>query len=449
MLIDPKHFSAPLFKKAQMTVRSLRSAGHVAFMVGGCVRDMLYRRDIEEFDIATSATPEEIRQLFPRTVAVGESFGVMIVLEEDNSFEVATFRKDLRYKDGRHPESVLYGADEREDVERRDFTINGLLMDPESKEIIDYVGGRQDLKNQIVRTIGDPEKRFGEDRLRMMRAVRFAAYMDFEIEARTFETIKENSQFIKEVSAERIRDELVKILTRANSGRGLALLRETGILTHVLPEVEAMTGVEQPPEFHPEGDVFIHTRISLEKLEENVPYRSDELTIGMLLHDVGKPPTFEISDRIRFNSHDTVGASIAERICRRLRFSNKQVERISELVRHHMKFQYVFAMRKSTLKKFMAMPHFDEHLALHLADCLASHEKTDAYDFVKLKLKEFGTGEIKPAPLITGHDLIAMGFEPGPLFSEILTAVEIEQLESRLVNKEAAVEFVKGKYSIS
>ncbi len=449
MPIDPNYFSEPLFKKARSVVRSLKDAGHSAFIVGGCVRNMLLGTGAGEFDITTSATPREVCGLFERTVAVGESFGVVIVLDGDDSFEVATFRTDFNYKDGRHPERVSFGKDEREDVKRRDLTINGLLFDPESKEVFDYVDGRRDIENKIIRTIGDPGKRFAEDRLRMMRAVRFAAETGFEIEARTFGMVKENSKFINDVSAERIRDELVKTLTRANSARGLGLLRETGLLARVLPETEAMAGVEQPPEFHPEGDVFIHTQMVLDKLEQNAPQRSAELAVGALLHDVGKPPTFEKSDRIRFNGHDRVGAAMAKTICRRLRFSNRQIERISELVRHHLKFKDVFRMRESTLKRFFAMPYFDEHLALHLADCLASHGMTDAYEFARTKMEEFGEEEIKPVPLINGHDLIEMGFHPGPVFSEILGEVEEAQLENRLRSREEeAVEFVKEKYEV-
>ncbi len=444
--IDPKHFTTPLFKKAQGVVRSLKKAGHSAFMVGGCVRNMLCGLEAGDFDITTSAAPEQARKIFPHSVAVGESFGVVIVTDGKDSFEVATFRKDFNYKDGRHPETVLFGNSEKDDVERRDFTINGLLLEPETREIFDYVDGRGDLRKKIIRTIGDPGRRFAEDRLRMLRAVRFAAGLGFEIEKRTFEAIVENSSFIEDVSAERIRDEIVKILTRPNCGQGLGLLRKTGLLAFILPEADAMAGVEQPPEFHPEGDVFVHTRMVLEKLEENTPGRSCELAVAALLHDVGKPPTFERSDRIRFNGHDRVGAAMAKKICRRLKFSNKQIERISELVRHHLKFKDVKKMRQSTLKRFLGMPYFEEHLALHLADCLASHGMTDAFEFTKAKIEEFGEEEIKPAPLLNGRDLIKMGFEPGPQFKTILSEVEEAQLETRLQTKKEAARFVKEKW---
>ncbi len=447
MTIQKRHLSKPLFLKAQSVARVLKDAGHSAFLVGGCVRNMLCGREAGDFDLTTSATPQEVKKIFPRTVAVGENFGVMIVLEGDDSFEVATFRKDFDYPDGRHPQRVEYGTDEKEDVKRRDFTINGLLLDPESKKVFDYVDGIADIKKKVVRTIGDSGLRFAEDKLRMLRAARFAADMGFEIEKQTFETIKNRADSITEVSAERIREEIVKILTRSNPGRGLELLAQTGLLARILPEVQKMAGVEQPPEFHPEGDVFVHTCLVLDKLEENTPDRSGELAVAALLHDVGKPPTFERSDRIRFNGHDRVGAAMAKTICHNLRFSNKSAERISELVLHHLKFKDVFNMRESTLKRFLGMPYFDEHLALHFADCQASHGLTDAYEFAKAKFEEFGKEEIKPALLVNGKDLIKMGFKPGPLFTEILSEVEEEQLENRLKSKEDAVEFVKGKWN--
>lgn len=405
-----------------------------------------------EFDITTSATPDEVKKIFTRTYAVGESFGVVVVLSGGGSFEVATFRKDLDYRDGRHPEAVEYGTSEKEDVERRDFTINALLFDPDENAVFDYTGGLADIEAKVVRTVGDAEKRFSEDRLRLLRAVRFAADMGFEIEEKTLEAVKANAGAISEVSAERVREEIAKLLTRRNGGRGITLMKETGLLERALPEAAAMAGVEQPPEFHPEGDVFVHTVAVLDRLEENTPERSTELAYAALLHDIGKPPTFEPATeggRIRFNGHDRVGAEMSKKICRRLRFSNKQTERICELVRHHLKFKDIFKMRESTLKRFLAMPYFDEHLALHLADCLGSHGMTDAYEFAKEKLEQFGEEEIKPAPLITGKDLIKMGYKPSPLFSEILSEVEEAQLENKLKTKEDAQSFVEGKYPLS
>ena len=445
--IDLSRLSEPLFEAARGVARSLRGAGHEAFFVGGCVRNALCGLPAGEFDITTSATPDEVTELFRRTYGVGRSFGVIVVLEGGGEFEVATYRADMGYRDGRHPEKVRYSKSAREDVERRDFTINGLLLDPETGEIFDYADGLGDLKNKVIRTIGEPVERFSEDHLRMLRAARFAANLGFEIEGKTFEAIRENCGMINTVSPERTREEMVKMLTRGNSGRGLGLLRETGLLAHTLPEADAMAGVAQPPEFHPEGDVFVHTQLVLERLEEHTPERSPELAVAALLHDIGKPPTFELpegdNDRIRFNGHDRVGAAMAKKVCRRLRFSNKQTERICELVRHHLKFKDVFNMRQSTLKRFLGMPYFEEHLALHQADCLASHGMMDAYEFAKAKLEEFGEEEIKPVPLITGKDLIEMGLEPGPVFSKILSRVEEAQMENRIQTKSEALELAK------
>lgn len=445
--IDLSLLPEPLFEAARAVVRSLRDAGHEAFFVGGCVRNALCGLPAGEFDITTSATPDEVTELFRRTYGVGRSFGVIVVREGGGVFEVATYRADMGYKDGRRPEAVRYSKSAREDVERRDFTVNGLLLDPETGEVFDYAGGVADLKNKVVRTIGEPLERFSEDHLRMLRAARFAANLGFEIEGKTFEAIRENCEMISSVSPERTREEIVKMLTRPNSGRGLGLLRETGLLARILPEADAMAGVAQPPEFHPEGDVFVHTQLVLDRLEEHTPGRSPELAVGALLHDIGKPPTFEApdgeGDRIRFNGHDRVGAAMAKKVCRRLRFSNRQTERICELVRHHLKFKDIFKMRESTLKRFLGMPYFEEHLALHQADCLASHGLTDAYEFAKAKLEEFGEEEIKPAPLITGTDLIEMGLTPGPVFSKLLSQVEEAQMENRVKTRSEALELVK------
>lgn len=445
--LDLSRLSSPLFEAAGTVARALRRAGHEAYFVGGCVRNALCGLPAGEFDITTSATPGEVEKLFRRTHGVGRSFGVIVVLEGGGEFEVATYRADMEYKDGRRPEAVRYSKSAREDVERRDFTVNGLLLDPETGGVFDYVNGLADLKNKIIRTIGEPEERFSEDRLRMLRAARFAANMGFEIEAGTFEAIRKNCGGIDTVSPERTREEIVKMLTRPGGGNALGLLRETGLLARILPEADAMAGVAQPPEFHPEGDVFVHTRLVLDRLEEHSPERSPELAVGALLHDIGKPPTFEPpggeGGRIRFNGHDRIGAAMAKKVCRRLRFSNRQTERICELVRHHLKFKDIFNMRQSTLKRFLGMPYFEEHLALHRADCLASHGLLDAYEFAKAKLEEFGEEEIKPAPLITGNDLIKMGLEPGPVFSTLLSQVEEAQMENRVKTRGEALEFVK------
>ena len=441
-------FEKKNFAGALEIVKTLGEKGHEAFFVGGCVRDALLGVECDEIDIATSATPEEIQRAFAKTVAVGESFGVVLVIKGEMKFEVATFRRESSYGDGRHPERVDYTKSPEEDVRRRDFTINGMLYDPVSKELYDYVEGLGDLERGLVRTIGDPEKRFGEDRLRMMRAVRFASCLDFELDGAALSAIRSEAAAISVVSGERIREELVKTLTRRNPGNGLKLLSSSGLLEHFLPEVECMHGVRQPPQFHPEGDVFEHTCLVMDMLYGNTEgFYSEELAVAALLHDVGKPPTYSESDRIRFNGHDRVGAKMSEGICRRLRFSKKQIKRISELILEHLKFKDVFNMRESTLKRFLSLPYFEEHMQMHLADCMASHGQTDAYDFIREKMEEYGREEIKPPPLLNGRDLIDLGYSPGPVFSEILGKVEELQLENKLSSKEEAIEFVLKHYS--
>ena len=440
-------FEKKNFAGALEIVKTLGEKGHEAFFVGGCVRDALLGVECNEIDIATSATPEQIQRTFAKTVAVGESFGVVLVIKEDMKFEVATFRKESSYGDGRHPEHVDYTKSAEEDVRRRDFTVNGMLYDPVSGELYDYVEGLGDLERRIVRAIGDPEERFGEDRLRMMRAVRFASCLDFELDGAALSAIRNEASAISVVSGERIREELVKILTRRNPGNGLRLLSSSGLLEHFLPEVECMHGVRQPPQFHPEGDVFEHTCLVMDMLCGNTDGRySEELAVAALLHDVGKPPTYSESDRIRFNGHDRVGAKMSEDICRRLRFSKKQIKRISELILEHLKFKDVFNMRESTLKRFLSLPYFEEHMQMHLADCMASHGQTDAYNFIREKMEEYGREEIKPPPLLSGRDLIDLGYSPGPVFSKILGRVEELQLENRLVSKEEALDFVLKNY---
>jgi len=444
-----KPFPSELLDFAREVVVELRNAGHKAFCVGGCARDTLLGIEPKEYDITTSATPEQVAEIFPHTVPIGVSFGVILVITGKYQFEVATFRKDQSYSDGRHPDEVIYSSQEQEDVLRRDFTINGMLYDPVSEEVIDYVGGIEDLNKKIVQTIGDPYERFNEDKLRMMRAIRFSSRYNFELDLDTFRAIEKLAADITQVSSERIRDEITKIITQSNPGHGLNMLSVSGLLKYILPDVEIMRGVEQPPEFHPEGDVFIHTCLVLDKLYENQGgVVSPELAIGALLHDVGKPPTFSISDRIRFNGHDKLGADMSKRICRDLKFSNKQIELIYELIRDHLKFKDVFNMKKSTLKRFIGMPHFEEHMALHLADCQASHGLTAAYEFVMEKYNDFEEEEIKPAPLISGRDLIEMGYKPGPLFSEILNFIEEAQLEGDISNTEDARKAVLDTYPV-
>jgi len=442
-----KPFPSELLDFAREVVIELRNEGHKAYCVGGCARDTLLGIEPKEYDITTSATPEEVADIFPHTVPIGASFGVMLVISGKYQFEVATFRKDQSYSDGRHPDSVIYSSQEQEDVLRRDFTINGMLYDPLEEEVIDYVDGITDINNKLVRTIGDPYERFKEDKLRMMRAIRFSSRYQFELDLETFAAIEKLAADITQVSSERIRDEIIKIVSQNNPGHGLRMLSLSGLLKYVLPEVEIMNGVEQPPEFHPEGDVFIHTCLVLDKLYENQNGAvSPELAIGALLHDVGKPPTFSVSDRIRFNGHDKLGAEMSKKICRDLKFSNKQIEIIYALIRDHLKFKDVFKMKKSTLKKFIGMPHFEEHMALHLADCQASHGLTTAYEFIMEKYNEFEEEEIKPTPLISGSELIEMGYKPGPLFTEILSFVEEAQLEGDINTEEEAKKAVIKTY---
>jgi len=444
-----KPFPSELLDFAIEVIVELRNAGHKAFCVGGCARDTLLGIEPKEYDITTSATPEEVSEIFPHTVPIGVSFGVILVIAGKYQFEVATFRKDQSYSDGRHPDKVIYSSEEQEDVLRRDFTINGMLYDPLAEEVIDYVDGLADINTKIVRTIGNSYERFNEDKLRMMRAIRFSSRYNFELDLDTFRAIEKLAADITQVSSERIRDEIIKIVSQSNPGHGLKMLSVGGLLKYILPDVEIMNGVEQPPEFHPEGDVFIHTCLVLDKLYENEDgIVSPELAMGALLHDVGKPPTFSVSDRIRFNGHDKLGAEMSKRICRELKFSNKQIEIIYALIKDHLKFKDVFNMKKSTLKRFIGMPHFEEHMALHLADCQASHGLMAAYDFIMEKYNDFEDEEIKPAPLLSGNELIEMGYKPGPLFSDILNFIEEAQLEGDLNNAEDARKAVLETYPV-
>ena len=429
------------------------------------MRDLLLGREPADYDVATDATPAEVMRIFPRTWAVGAQFGVVLVPVEDEQqvlraqitrpqddnvkevVEVATFRSDGLYTDGRHPDQVTYTRDPKEDVQRRDFTINGLLLDPLSNQVLDYVGGRADLKSGIIRTIGQPERRFAEDKLRMLRAVRFAARFGYEIDPATFEAIVNLRSKIHQVSRERMRDELVKMLTEGHARRAFELLDKTGLLKEVLPEVDRMHGVAQPPQFHPEGDVWVHTLLLLAGLPEKV---SPSLAMGALLHDVGKPPTFRVApDRIRFDGHVEVGVKMTEEICHRLRFSNQDSEQIAALVANHMRFADIQQMKPSTLKRFFRLPRFDEHLELHRLDCLASHGDLTLYNFAREKLAETPPEQIRPKPLLTGDDLIAMGYAPGPKFKQILSAVEDAQLEGRLEDPEQARQFVRNEFPAS
>jgi poly(A) polymerase len=426
---------------------TLRRGGFQALLVGGCVRDLLLGREPADYDVTTNATPEQVMALFPESVTVGAQFGVILIPHDELKVEVATFRSDVGYSDGRHPDSVVYSKTPQEDVQRRDFTINGLLMRHDSGEVLDYVGGQTDLKAQVIRAIGEPDRRFTEDKLRMMRAVRFAARLGFEIEAETFRAIRRHVAEIHQVSPERLREELTKILTEGAARQAFELLDETWLLQQVLPEIGAMKGVEQPPQFHPEGDVWIHTLMMLNGLPKDA---SPTLAWGVLLHDVGKPPTFqsaaETGDRIRFNNHVEVGVRMAEAICERLRFSNEDTEQILALVDNHMKFGAVLGMRASTLKKFVRLPRFEEHLALHRLDCLSSHLQLESYEFVRRFIDITPPEQVRPERLLTGNDLLAMGFRPGPVFSQILRALEDAQLEGQVRTHEEAEKFVLSEF---
>src|SRR5438067_13005318 len=434
-------------KTARDVVTRLRESGHVAYFAGGCVRDIVRGETPKDFDIATDANPEAVQKLFPHTYAVGAHFGVILVVENGFQFEVATFRADDVYVDGRRPRAVHFSSPE-EDAKRRDFTINGMFYDPVAEKVIDFVGGRADIEAKLVRAIGDAAQRFAEDRLRMLRAVRFATVLDYKIDDQTWEALVAKAVSINEISAERIREELVRIFLSPNRVHGWDLLDSSGLMRAILPEVDAMKGCAQPEQFHPEGDVFQHTRLMLQFLPEKV---SVPLVFSVLLHDVAKPRTATVDEtgRIRFNAHDRIGAEMTEQIMERLRFSRAEIDATVEMVRQHMVFKDVPNMRVAKLKRFMARPTFTEELELHRVDCESSHRMLDNYEFLQRKQEEFANEPIIPPPLVRGDDLIALGMKPGPAFGEILEAVETRQLEGGLKNREEAVEWVKREYLIS
>jgi poly(A) polymerase len=424
-----------------------QNAGFQAYLVGGCVRDLLLQREPADYDVATSARPEQVLEIFPDGITVGAHFGVILVAQDGIKVEVATFRCDLGYSDGRHPDQVTYADTPQEDVQRRDFTVNGLLMRHNTGEILDYVDGQKDLHAGIIRAIGEPDRRFAEDKLRMLRAVRFAARFGYEIEPTTFSAIRKHAREIGQVSAERIRDELTKILTEGAARNGFELLDLCWLLPLILPEISAMKGVEQPPQYHPEGDVWTHTLMMLEGLAAG---GSATLAWGVLLHDVGKPATFrsakETGDRIRFDGHVEVGMAIARKILGRLRFSNGDTEQILSLVEHHMRFKDVQRMRPATLKRFVRLPRFDEHLALHRLDCLSSNRHLEAYEFVSEFIANTPAEAVRPAKLIDGGDLLKMGFKAGPTIGKALSAVEEAQLNGELGSREQAIAYVERHF---
>jgi poly(A) polymerase len=478
----PRSVHSPKYRAALAIVHTLRGAGHQAFFAGGCVRDLLLDDDPKDFDVATSALPDQVSALFPRTQQVGAHFGVILVLSDADkvlsdadkhqpatenanapepaaplAVEVATFRHDGVYSDGRRPDSVRYSTDPLEDVQRRDFTINGMLLDPVLYQstgdlrasIIDHVGGRADLADRILRAIGDPATRFAEDKLRMLRAVRFAARLDFTIDPATLAAIRAHADTVLQVSRERIREELTRMLTDGSARRAFELLAESGLLEHVLPEAVRLQGVAQPPQFHPEGDVWIHTLLLLEKLKPGV---SPTLAWGALLHDIGKPATYQPpdpsipGDRIRFNGHVEVGARIAEVILERLRFSREDIDQIVALVKNHMRFADILSMRESTLKRFFRLPRFEDHLELHWMDCMSSHGDLRLYDFARQHYMSSTPEKIRPRLLITGRDLIAAGYRPGTQFKQMLEAAEDAQLENLVASRTEAMKLLRERF---
>ena len=424
-------------------IGKLQEKGHIAYLAGGCVRDMLRGETPKDYDIATSALPEEITSIFTKTREVGVHFGVVIVIVNNQAFDVATFRNDGSYKDGRHPEEVTFSTPQ-DDTARRDFTVNGIFFDPISEKYIDFVEGKSDIDKKVIRAIGEPNLRFQEDHLRLLRAIRFAARFDYEIEAETWNSIKSNVSGISKISKERIRDELTKILLNENRVLGFDLLVESGLMEHIIPEILQLKGCEQPPQFHPEGDVFVHTRLMLSLLKD-AP--SIELVLSVLLHDIGKPATYsfdEEADRIRFNGHDKLGAEMSEQILRDLKFSNSIIEDVVQMVANHMTFKDVQKMRQSKLKRFMSRSTFNDEIELHRVDCLGSWGGLDNYDFLNKKMVEFANEPIIPQPLLTGKDLIELGWSPGPDLGQTLNSVQDMQLEGKLNSKDEALDWVKS-----
>src|SRR5438132_8683499 len=432
---------------ARRVARRLRESGHIAYFAGGCVRDMVRGLTPKDYDIATDARPEAVQNLFARTCAVGAHVGVIIVLENGFQFEVATFRSDDAYIDGRHPSAVHFSSPE-EDAQRRDFTINGMFYDPVADKVIDLVGGRADIEAKLVRAIGDPAQGFVEVRLRMLRAVRFATVLGDQIDKETWHALVGDASSINQISAERIREELVRIFLSPNRVRGWDLLDSSGLMRAILPELDAMKGVLQPEQFHPEGDVFVHTRLMLPLLPEK---GSVQLVFAVLFHDVAKPVTARMdkTGRIRFNEHDRIGAQMTEAIMRRLRLSGDEIEATVEMVSQHMVFKDAPKMRVAKLKRFMARSTFEEELELHRVDCESSHRNLDNYELLLRKREEFANEPIIPPPLVRGDDLIALGLKPGPKFGEILEAVETRQLEGTLRTREEALEWREQKYSLA
>ena len=434
-----------LEQAARKVVSRLQEAGFEAVYAGGCVRDTLLGAEPHDYDVASSARPEQVQSLFRRTFAVGAQFGVVCVLEGTHEIQVATFRSDGEYTDGRHPETVSF-SDAQNDALRRDFTVNGLFYDPIKKTVSDFVGGRADLAAKIIRAIGNPEHRFAEDKLRLLRAVRFACTLDFKIEAETWNAVCTNAPKLQEVSAERIREEFTKIMLSPARVRGFDLLDESGLMRVILPEIEALKGCEQPPQFHPEGDVWVHTRLMLSMLPKEV---SLPLVLAVLFHDIAKPATFsfdETAKRIRFSGHEKLGAEMTEAILSRLRYPRKTIDETVEAVANHMAFKDVQHMRVARLKRFLARPTITDELALHKVDCQSSNGDLSNYEFLTRKIEEFSHEPLIPPPLLTGNDLMRLGYQPGPQFKTILEAVQSAQLEGVLTTPSDAESWVRANF---
>ena len=432
----------PARDSADYFARRLIEAGHEAVFAGGCVRDKLLGLKPKDYDVATSAKPQEVLKLFPGSNEVGAHFGVVIAKHAGEHVEIATFRTDGSYKDGRRPETVEFSTPEH-DAQRRDFTINGLFERPETGEVIDFVGGLADLNARVIRAIGDPVARFTEDSLRLLRAVRFSTTLGFEIEPVTLAAIRDCAPLLERISPERVRDEFSKIMVSPRRRHGLEMLADSGLIQHFIPEVLKLIGCEQPPEWHPEGDVYVHTCIMLEMLGPDAPL---ELCLAVLLHDIAKPPCQTFDDeagRIRFNGHDAMGAEMAETILRRLRYSNDTIAAVVPMVARHMQFMNVQQMRTAKLKRFMAEPNFEQEMELHRVDCGSSNGFTDNYEFLQKKAVEFAAEPLIPPPLVSGKDLIKLGLKPGPRFKEILEAIQTEQLEGRILDREPAMDYLK------
>lgn len=434
-----------LLKSANTIAQTLQNAGHTCYFAGGCVRDLLLNITPKDYDLATSATPQEVLKLFPKADSIGAHFGVILVKCDGHAVEIATFRTDGTYLDGRRPETVSFSTPKL-DASRRDFTINGIFQDPQNHTIIDFVDGQIDIEKKLVRAIGNPSERFQEDALRLLRAIRFATKLCFTIEPNTWQAIVENAGLLQHIAVERVQAEFSLILLSEHRAHGLDLLVKSGLILHIIPEIIDLIGCEQPPQFHPEGDVYIHTKMMLNMLEGDITL---ELCLAVLLHDIGKPATYSYDpeeDRIRFSGHDALGAEMAESIMRRLKYSNKTIEDVCAMVANHMNFMNVRFMKKAKVKRFMARATYENEMELHRVDCASSNGITENYDFLRAKEEEFASEPLIPPPLVTGKDLIELGHTPGPLFKEILRTLQNEQLEGSLTSRKQAIDWISKNF---